>query len=69
MTIAICIGCGCTDMHACWDDAKEAPCHWDRVDREAGLGVCSCCRDLVEDWDRGDRDMRVPSTATNQEEH
>lgn len=51
--IAICVGCGCTDSAACWDDDKGAPCHWDRVDREAGLGVCSSCKHLVDDWDSG----------------
>ncbi|KGC20326.1 hypothetical protein DM48_7914 [Burkholderia gladioli] len=45
--IATCIGCGCDDDHACWDDAQDAPCSWVRVDYTAGLGVCSACPDLV----------------------
>ncbi|MEW6612728.1 MAG: hypothetical protein AB1409_08305 [Pseudomonadota bacterium] len=60
MSIALCIGCGCDDMNACWDDEKGAPCHWERLDRQAGLGVCSTCRQLAEAWDRGDREIRVP---------
>lgn len=55
-----CIGCGCTDFCACWDDEKGAPCHWERVDRQAGIGVCSCCKHLIPAWDAGDREMRVP---------
>lgn len=60
MTIAHCIGCGCTDLAACWDDEKGAPCHWVRVDRATGVGVCSCYRDLAPDWDQGKRQMRGP---------
>lgn len=44
---AVCIGCGCDDLHACmggldtgtgegWD-----PCSWVVVDRRAGLGICN----------------------------
>lgn len=34
----VCIRCACTDRKPCpnW-------CHWVRVDREAGVGVCSNC--------------------------
>ena len=39
---ATCIGCGCTDSHACVNEWHE-PCHWLKVDRRAGLGVCSAC--------------------------
>lgn len=60
MTIDTCIGCGCTDTQACYDDANDAACHWLRVDLHAGLGVCSCCKELVEAWDAGDRQIRVP---------
>lgn len=59
--IATCIGCGCDDDHACWDDAQDAPCSWVRVDYTAGLGVCSACPDLVYAWDAGDREIRVPA--------
>ncbi len=38
----ICIGCGCTDNHACVNEWHE-PCHWLKVDHRAGLGVCSAC--------------------------
>ncbi|RQQ01060.1 hypothetical protein DF164_28385 [Burkholderia stagnalis] len=62
MTIkALCIGCGCDDFHACWDDARESPCFWKRVDRGAGLGVCSACPECVSAWDAGDHTVRVPS--------
>jgi len=58
--LSACIGCGCDDKHACWDDVAERPCHWLRLDRTAGLGVCSACTGDVERWDRGDRTMAVP---------
>lgn len=59
--VATCIGCGCDDDHACWDDAQDAPCSWTRVDYTVGLGVCSACPELVSAWDTGDREIRVPS--------
>jgi hypothetical protein len=37
-----CIKCGCTDDHACVDDHGVA-CHWVKVDRAAGTGICSQC--------------------------
>jgi hypothetical protein len=52
---AACIGCGCDDMHACYDRGREAGCYWLRLDRKAGKGVCSECEEHVEAWDRGDR--------------
>ena len=61
--IAVCIGCGCDDLHACMTQplpvalARPEPCHWLRVDRDAGLGVCSACPGSVERWDAGDRDL------------
>ncbi|WP_080446723.1 hypothetical protein [Burkholderia ubonensis] len=58
--VAVCIGCGCDDFHACWDDANESPCFWERVDCGAGLGVCSACAECVGAWDAGDRAVRVP---------
>ena len=48
--LASCTGCGCDDFHAC-----PGGCWWLRVDRGAGLGVCSECEDQVETWDRGER--------------
>lgn len=62
--LATCIGCGCNDLRACWDDEALQPCHWVRVDRDAGLGVCSCCKELVQAWDDGDRTIRVPVETT-----
>lgn len=60
MTIAICIGCGCDDMHACWDDKAGRPCSWERVDRKAQIGVCSVCKNLAPAWDKGDRKPPSP---------
>jgi len=44
---AVCIGCGCDDFHAC-----EGGCHWLRLDRMAGAGVCSKCESKVQLWDQ-----------------
>ncbi|MCL4525557.1 MAG: hypothetical protein M1492_03485 [Gammaproteobacteria bacterium] len=49
---AFCIECGCDDYHAC-----AVGCSWVRLDREAGLGVCSECLHRVADWDLGDRSL------------
>jgi hypothetical protein len=57
---AMCIGCGCTDSHACYDEIEDCACHWRRVDRAIRLGVCSACRQLESAWDAGDRKFRVP---------
>ena len=54
--LAVCIGCGCDDLHACMRSIE--PCHWLRVDRDAGLGVCSVCPGLVVNWDAGERGER-----------
>jgi hypothetical protein len=48
--LATCIGCGCNDLHAC-----PSGCSWLRLDREAGVGVCSECEGMVEKWDNGVR--------------
>lgn len=58
MTIAVCIGCGCDDNHAC-----PFGCYWLRVDYQDGKGVCSECDEHCEAWDRGDRTSRAPSIA------
>lgn len=50
VTLATCIGCGCTDERAC-----EGGCFWLRLDRIVGLGVCSECADHEDRWDAGDR--------------
>ncbi|EJJ8281163.1 ParA family protein [Salmonella enterica] len=39
---AVCVGCGCTDNNACVNEFRE-PCHWLKVNRQTGLGVCSSC--------------------------
>lgn len=54
--LAVCIGCGCDDLHACMRSIE--PCHWLRVDRDAGRGVCSVCPGLVVNWDAGERGER-----------
>lgn len=48
--IARCIGCGCTDNNAC-----ACGCHWVRLDRSIGVGVCSECGPLAMEWDNGRR--------------
>ena len=44
--LAVCLGCGCTDLHACDDDG--VPCSWAAVNRERGIGICSRCQRLAE---------------------
>lgn len=46
--IAVCIGCGCDDLHACVAGAE--PCRWLDVDYVRGLGVCSQCPDSLESF-------------------
>ncbi|MCO2275018.1 hypothetical protein FA378_10960 [Pseudomonas aeruginosa] len=60
MNVARCIGCGCDDYHACWDEIAGQPCGWLRVDRGRGLGVCSICPEHTERWDAGDTSLDVP---------
>ena len=55
--IATCIGCGCDDFNACVNTVSDMPCHWNRVDRKSGLGVCSECSEHIGRWDGGDREM------------
>jgi hypothetical protein len=61
--IAICIGCGCDDDHACFDRELCRGCWWLRLDRAEGKGVCSECENHVEAWDRGDRTSHAVSPA------
>lgn len=56
--VNVCIGCGCDDLHACFDGHTHLPCHWVRLDGAAGKGVCSCCLDWLDAWDGGDREFR-----------
>jgi hypothetical protein len=55
-----CIGCGCDDARACFDEAAGQPCRWLRLDPKAKAGLCSCCGELLAAWDAGDRTFRVP---------
>lgn len=55
-----CIGCGCHDAAACWDEYAGQPCHWLAVDRRARLGVCSACPEDLPRWKSGDRTVQVP---------
>lgn len=55
MSIATCIGCGCTDQHACV--GANGPCSWLVVDYAAGVGVCSCCESHMGRWAAGDRSV------------
>lgn len=43
---ATCVGCGCTDGYACLDE-HHTPCHWLKVNRKTGLGVCSSCPTFI----------------------
>lgn len=60
MMLATCIGCGCDDLHACYDEAAGQPCSWLKVDYGAGLGVCSACPEHLARWQAGDRSIAVP---------
>ncbi len=53
--LATCIGCGCHDYAACMNEQTGEPCWWIRLDRTAGLGVCSECGSHSARWDSGDR--------------
>ncbi|MGZ8219816.1 hypothetical protein [Methylomagnum sp.] len=56
--VSVCVGCGCDDLHACFDESTHLPCHWVRLDEAAGKGVCSCCLDWLPAWDGGGREFR-----------
>jgi hypothetical protein len=55
----VCVGCGCDNDHACFDQDARLPCHWIRLEPGAGKGLCSACPELAEAWDRGKREFRV----------
>ncbi len=46
---ATCLGCGCTDSHACLPLVGD-PCHWLKVDYKLGIGVCSECEHKMEEF-------------------
>ena len=54
--VAVCIGCGCNDFHACVDPLN-GPCHWLRLDRGNGRGVCSACRHELDEWDKAKQEQ------------
>lgn len=52
--VCTCIGCGCDDNHACVErdiHGDDIVCGWERIDRAAGIGVCSSCPSFVPSWD------------------
>lgn len=59
MQSATCIGCGCTDNHACQDHETGEPCSWLEVDYSEKRGVCSSCSDQLERWNMGERSVRM----------
>ncbi|GAB1832080.1 hypothetical protein MyNCGM70_49680 [Achromobacter xylosoxidans] len=59
LSIAQCVGCGCTDRQACCGTKGADPCYWLRVDRTLGKGVCSGCAEYVQAWDAGKYDKRI----------
>jgi hypothetical protein len=44
---ATCIGCGCTDSNACI--GENGACHWLKVNRETGFGICSACPEFYDE--------------------
>lgn len=55
---ATCIGCGCSDSHACVtvrtiDDPVSIlqGCFWVKVDYELRIGVCSECVENIEEYE------------------
>lgn len=55
--VAICIGCGCDDNHACKDPVDDLPCSWLAIDRSRHRGVCSCCPRRLEAFKKGSRHL------------
>ncbi len=51
-SVAVCIGCGCTDNRACIDQTFGTPCSWLKVDRKLLIGVCSHCEHKLEEFER-----------------
>jgi hypothetical protein len=68
--LATCIGCACDDDHACVGEGLDSACSWVRLDRDAGLGVCSACPGTdVSRWDTGDRQVRALRTILGNWQH
>ncbi|MGD1455275.1 hypothetical protein [Vibrio harveyi] len=42
---AFCIGCGCSDSKACFENNQA--CYWLKLDREKQIGVCSNCKSFL----------------------
>lgn len=63
--IAVCIGCGCDDFHACVDELNDA-CSWLVVNRNIGLGVCSSCPEHLERWDNAENEPVLEGLAISQ---
>lgn len=59
--LAVCIGCGCDDLHAC-----PGGCWWLRVDYDEGRGVCSECKACVAAWDNGDHNSHAPKETESE---
>lgn len=51
MQIAVCIGCDCDDLHACYDMKHDRPCSWLKVDYSRAVGVCSACEEHLTRWE------------------
>jgi len=45
VTVATCIGCGCTDDRAC-----PGGCSWIIVERTSGIGVCTRCSAHLDEF-------------------
>ncbi len=57
LTVASCIGCGCTDLRACLDALFGEPCFWIKVDRKLQIGVCSSCEHKLEEYEKRVRSL------------
>ncbi len=55
MVDSVCIGCGCTDDHACVKDG--VPCHWLAEDQSMGIGVCSNCSESIVEFERRQKEL------------
>lgn len=46
---AFCLGCGCSDSHAC-THSVTGPCWWLKVDYKKRIGVCSECEHKLDEF-------------------